>query len=236
MLSVCLTSNGSISADSIAKYAAYPTLNSDPVTGKIYSFVIKVSTLQVLYSEAPFSVEIFMHHNFSMQFQAGIIFPLERDHFLEQFFQSGGKNASASPKGLISYRTSPYNSHGISLKYELRKYYGNSYIASQLMYKYSYYDNSVFDIYKDNIAVKQTESKNSSVGGLGVMFGRQTYFMKQATDWYIGVGIRARQVNAMVLKDQYQDAHSEIVYPNSLETKFSIYPFINFGFRTGLVF
>ncbi|HLP74013.1 MAG TPA: hypothetical protein VK155_13995 [Bacteroidales bacterium] len=237
---VCLSANGIIpfhaDDDSTSDYISSSAINSDPLTGKKYSIVVKVSTLQVLFSEAPFSVEIFLHSDMSMQLQAGIIFPLEKDHFLEQFFQSGGENASASSKGLISYRTSPYNSHGLSFKYELRKYFKEYYFAPQAMFKLSHYNEYSFDVIKDNVAVRQTESKHSAIGGVGLMLGRQTYFMKQATDWYIGAGLRARQIDATVLKEQYQKSPPGIIYPNSHEKKFSVYPFINFGFRTGLVF
>lgn len=236
LLSVCLSATGNNSADSTAGYPATSALNLNPLTGKKYLLVAKVSTLQVLFSEAPFSLEIFLHDDLSMQFQAGIVFPLERDHFLEQFFQSGGKNSTASPSGLISYRTSPYNSHGLSFKYEMRKYYYNFYVAPQAMYKFTYYNDYVFDVYRDNTKVKQTESKRSSIAGLGLMLGRQTYFLRQATDWYIGLGLRARKINARVLKEQYQTVSQEVLYPDSHEMKFSVYPFFNFGFRTGLVF
>lgn len=236
MLSACLSANGLTPADSTARCISCPALNSDPLTDKKYSIVAKVSTLQVLFSEAPFSLEIFLHTDLSMQFQAGIIFPLEKDHFLIQFFQSGGENATASSKGLISYRTSPYNSHGLSFKYELRKYFKDYYFAPQAMFKLSYYNEYSFDVIRNNVAVKQTESKYSRIGGLGLMLGRQTYFMKQATDWYIGAGIRARQIDATVVEQQYHNSPPEILFPNSHEKKFSVYPFINFGFRTGLVF
>lgn len=222
--------------DSTSKFLTLINPNSDPFTGKNYSFVAKVSTLQVLYSEAPFSVEIFLHNDLSIQLQAGIIFPLESDSFLEQFFRSGGENSTASPTGLISYRTSPYNNHGMSVKYEIRKYFGDYYMAPQLMYKFSYYDNLVFQVYKNNSTINQTESKHSYIGGLGMMFGKQTYFMRQATDWYIGLGLRARSIDATVLKEEDPTVPKSILFPNTQEKRFSIYPFVNFGFRTGLVF
>lgn len=210
-------------------------INCDPVTGKRYRAIFKVSTLQVLFSEAPVSIEIFGKKNTSHQIQAGILFPLENDSFLRQMFQSGGINATASDKGLLSYRNSPYNSHGISFKYELRKYGQNFYYAPQLMFKYSYYDDEIFSIFSEGRVIGIKESKFSRVYGIGFMAGRQTYFMRQATDWYAGIGIRARSMSVKMAGsgNNVQEAGTE--YPAG-EKFFSIYPFINFGFRTGLVF
>jgi hypothetical protein len=236
MLWFCKPANAVSPSDSTDKYLTAISLNSDPVTGKKYILITKVSTLQVLYSEAPFSVELFLHSDLSMQFQAGIIFPLESDSFLEQFFRSGGKNSTASPSGIISYRTSPYNSHGLTFKYEIRKYLSDFYVAPQIMYKFSYYDDVTFRVYRDNSITNQTESKRTYVAGLGIMFGRQTYFMKQATDWYAGIGLRARNINATVTKEEDPALQSDILYTNSIEKRFSVYPFFNFGFRTGLAF
>ncbi len=210
-------------------------LNTDPLTGRRYFGTFKISTLQVLFSEAPFTFEVFLRNDFSMQLQAGIIFPLESDSFLEQFFRSAGPNSTASSNALISYRNSPYNNHGLSIKYELRKYQSTFYYAPQLMYKICRYDEQEFPVSIENRKMKQTESKYSRIFGVGLMLGRQTYFMKQATDWYIGVGVRRRQTSATLLKIEDTSSPSKVIYPETQEVSTKVYPFVNFGFRLGLV-
>jgi hypothetical protein len=206
-------------------------INADPLTGRRYLLTLKVSTLQVLFSEAPFSVEIFGRNGFSHQLQVGIIFPLREESFLEDFFESSGKNATASPYGLISYRNSPYNTHGMSFKYEVRKYGRKFYFAPQVMYKYNYYNDYSFRIFQYDRTFVQTESKRSVIFGLGFMTGRQTYFMRHATDWYAGVGLRARKMTYTV--HDVQDINN--LQSGYSGEKFSVYPVINFGLRTGLV-
>lgn len=219
-------------SDSIDIYTS-SELNTNPFTGKTYFGTIKVNTLQVLFSEVPFSIEFFLRNDLSIQVQAGIIFPLERESFLEQFFRSSGVNATASDKGFISYRKSPYNNHGMSYKAELRRYRSGYYYAPQLMYKACRYDDAAFHIFRDNRVVEQTESKSTRILGLGVMAGRQTYFMKQATDWYVGIGMRARYITATVQSIRDPKETSAIVNPNESDSSFKIYPFINLGFRIG---
>jgi hypothetical protein len=206
-------------------------INSDPLTGRRYLMTLKASTLQVLFSEAPFIIEIFGRNSFSHQFQAGIIFPLKEDSFLEDFFESSGKNATASPDGLMSYRNSPYNTHGMSFKYELRKYGRKFYVAPQVMYKYNFYNDYSFRILQDDRTIVQTESKRSKILGIGLMAGRQTYFMRHVTDWYAGVGFRARKMTYNVQEVSY----GQYFQPGYSGEKFSVYPFINFGLRTGFV-
>lgn len=167
--------------------------------------------------------------------QAGIIFPLESESFLEQFFRSSGANSTASEKGLISYRKSPYNNHGMSYKAELRMYRDLLYLAPQLMYKVFGYDDAVFHVFRGSNVVEQTESKSTRILGLGMMAGRQTYFMKQATDWYVGVGFRARQIESVVQSIRNTQEHSGTVYPEETHSSFHVYPFINMGFRIGLI-
>lgn len=210
-------------------------LNTNPLTGKRYFGTLKVNTLQVLFSEVPFTLEIFLRNDLSLQFQTGIIFPLESDSFLEQFFRSSGVNSTASPRGIVSYRNSPYNNHGLSFKYEIRKYESSFYYAPQLMYKFCNYDEVVFRVSLDNRTVRQTESKRSSIWGVGLMLGRQTYFMKQATDWYIGAGVRTRHTTATVLKIEDHVSTGESYYPGTEESSTAFYPFVNFGFRLGFV-
>jgi hypothetical protein len=206
-------------------------LNTDPLTGRRYLMTLKVSTLQVLFSEAPFIIEIFGRNGISHQFHAGIIFPLKEDSFLEDFFESSGENATASPYGLMSYRNSPYNTHGMSFKYELRKYGRKFYFAPQVMYKYNFYDDYDFRVMQDDRIFVQTESKRSKILSIGLMAGRQTYFMRHVTDWYAGVGVRARNMRYNV-----QEVHNaRYSQPGYSGEKFSVYPVINFGLRTGFV-
>src|SRR5512133_2975191 len=112
MIINCINSYAGSPADSSGIYRSYD-LNTDPLTGRRYFGTFKISTLQVLFSEAPFTFEYFLKDDISVQFQSGIIFPLESDSFLEQFFRSTGANSTASPRGMISYRKSPYNNHGL---------------------------------------------------------------------------------------------------------------------------
>lgn len=209
--------------------------NSDPLTGRKYSAALKVSTLQVLFSEAPFTAEIFVKNGFSHQFQAGIIFPMKAGSFLQEFFESSGRDGMASESGFISYRNSPFNTHGMSFKYELRKYGRKFYFAPQIMYKYNYYDDEIFRISIAGKPYDRMESKHSRVFGIGIMAGRQTYFMKQATDWYIGIGVRRRISGTTVTSLTYAGYPDNVVYPDKEVHRNSVYPFINFGFRTGFV-
>lgn len=209
--------------------------NSDPVTGRRYWAALKVSTLQVLFSEAPFTVEVFGKKNFSSQFQAGIIFPMKEGSFLQEFFESSGEEGMASERGLISYRNSPFNNHGMVFKFELRKYGRKFYFAPQLMYKYLYFKDDVFRVNVEGKPFDRMESKRSGIYGLGIMAGRQTYFMKHVTDWYVGVGIRRRTVNSTINRLVDADYPGNVTYPGSTERRTSVYPFINFGFRTGFV-
>ncbi|HLN21051.1 MAG TPA: hypothetical protein VK213_08180 [Bacteroidales bacterium] len=203
-------------------------LNSNPVTGEKYRLIIKINTLQVLFSEAPVSLEIFGSNDNSHQFQAGIIFPLEEDSFLQDIFNTSGANGYSSDKGVLSYRTNPYNNHGLSFKYEFRKYYEGFYVAPQLMYKYIRYDNLEFNVSREGETIKRNESKFTKVFGIGLIAGRQTYFLRQATDWYVGIGIRGRNISVLI-NEAAENINKE---PYS---KFSVYPFINIGFRTGLI-
>lgn len=232
-MTVCHNTLARNPSDSIDIYTT-TELNTNSFTGKTFFGAIKINTLQVLFSEVPFTIELFLRNDLSIQFQAGIIFPLESESFLEQFFRTSGKNATASNKGLISYRNSPYNNHGMSYKAELRKYRNGYYYAPQLMYKRCRYDDAVFRVLRDNCVVEQTESKSTRILGLGLMAGRQTYFMKQTTDWYLGVGMRARYISATAESIRDPKEPAAIVYPNESDNSFKIYPFINAGFRIGL--
>jgi len=234
ILFTCHLQVAGLSPDSTSIYNSFD-LNTDPLTGRRFFGTFKISTLQVLFSEAPFTFELFLKENLSMQLQAGIIFPLESDSFLEQFFRSAGAKSTASPSGILLYRNSPTNNHGMSFKFELRKYISTFYYAPQLMYKYCIYNEADFPVLIEGRVMRQTESKQSKIFGLGMMLGRQTYFLKQATDWYIGGGFRARQITAKVIKIEDPSSHSNEVYPDKKENSLGFYPFFNFGFRLGLV-
>jgi hypothetical protein len=220
-------------SDSIFSYNARE-LNSDPFTGKRYFGTIKVSTLQVLFSEAPFTFEYFVRDDLSFQFQAGIIFPLEYDSFPEKLFRTSGVNSTASSKGLFSYRNSPYNNNGLSFKIEIRKYLNEFYYAPQLMYKFCGYDQVDFPVYIQDRTMWQTESRRSRIAGVGLMIGKQAYFMKQVTDFYIGAGVRYRNSESTIIRITDRRNFDKSLYPGGKEISNRVYPFFNAGFRLGI--
>lgn len=199
-------------------------MNTNPLTGLKYRFAIKVNTLQVLFCEAPFAFEMFSRNNKSHQVQAGIIFPLEDDSFLQDFFRSSGDNGTASEKGLFSYRVSPYNNHGLSFRYEFRTYVNGYYIGPQVTYKFLNYDDASFQVISEGEVVTRKESKFSRIFGLGFMAGRQTYFGRQVTDLYAGIGLRYRTMDIDITSPESENKSIR-----------SVYPFLNVGFRTGII-
>jgi hypothetical protein len=211
----------------------YNNMNIDNVTGKRYFMAIKFNTIQVLYSEAQFSLEFFGKRHLSSQIQAGIIFPMRPGFFLKQFFESYGPNATATDKGIFSYRNSPFNNHGISLKYELRRFGNEFYYAPQLMYKRVWYDEEIFNIWQGSNVIKQTESKSSGIFGIGLMIGKQVCYRRQITDWYGGIGIRIRNTRATVLEISDPCYPGSSCYPGNQESHLSVYPVINLGFKIG---
>jgi hypothetical protein len=213
--------------------SVYNNMNIDNVTGREYFLALKFNTLQVLYSEAQFSLELFGKKNMSSQLQVGFIFPMRPSFFLKQFFESNGPNATASSNGIFSYRNSPFNNHGISLKYELRRYCNGFYFAPQIIYKHVWFDEEIFNIWQGNRAIRQTESKSSKVLGLGLMIGKQICYRRQVTDWYGGIGIRVRNTTSTVLRISDPGYSGSVYYPCSQESRLSIYPVINLGFRIG---
>jgi hypothetical protein len=213
--------------------SVYNNMNIDNVTGKRYFMAIKFNTIQVLYSEAQFSLEFFGKRNLSSQLQAGIIFPMKPGFFLKQFFESYGPNATATDKGIFSYRNSPFNNHGISLKYELRRFGNEFYYAPQLMYKRVWYDEEIFSIWQGSRAIRQTESKSSGIFGLGLMIGKQVCYRRQVTDWYGGIGIRIRNSASTVLEVSDPAGSGSTCYPLRRENRLSVYPVINLGFKIG---
>jgi hypothetical protein len=219
--------------DKFSFNSVFNNMNIDNATGRKYFLAIKFNTLQVLYSEAQFSLELFGNRNMSSQLQVGFIFPMRPGFFLKQFFESYGPNATATSNGIFSYRNSPFNNHGISLKYELRRYGNEFYYAPQFMFKHVWYDEEIFNIWQGSRAVRQTESKSSQVLGLGLMIGKQICYRRQVTDWYGGIGIRVRNTISTVLRISDPGYSGSVYYPDSHESHFSIYPVINLGFRIG---
>jgi hypothetical protein len=136
------------------------------------------------------------------------------------------------------YRYSPFSSDGISFKLEYRKYAGISYRSFQLMYKYSYYKEAVYTCRATGNDVAHgehtiTESKYSSVIGLGYFLGLQKQTRHFVFDWYGGIGIRYRVINFETMKVEYEN---RINYGPYKQTVKSFYPFINLGLRLGYNF
>ena len=239
----------SINNDSTILNELYRSSNTDSIPGKRAFGTLKINPLQFLYSEIPVSFEIYRLPNLSLQIQIGYIFPA-RNSTRGKFFESWGTEGTAKSEGLISYRKSPYNNDGgINFKIEFRKYkhflssdrnkpYSSSYFAPQLMYKYSYYHNLTFTK-KDgtgggDFTYYQRESKNSHVFGFGLMFGYQSCYGKFVTDLYGGFGLRIRVINAKIHEiSEYWDRPGYPLYPNTIESDVSFYPFINIGIRMG---
>jgi len=198
----------------------------DTITGKKLFAIIKVNPIQPLFGEIPFSFELFLHKERSIQFQLGLIFPFPEKSMARKFFEESGENGEVSSSGLVSYRKSPYNNYGLSLKFELRKYGKYYYHGPQIMYKNCFYKNSIFSIYDGY----QTESKFSNIIGFGYILGRQNDRRNIVFDWYGCIGFRYRVMLINVLK--IQDGQS--YYPNSKEFINTFYPFINLGLRLGI--
>jgi hypothetical protein len=205
-------------------------INSDTIFTDVSFGAIKINPFQLLLSEFPVSFELDLPHERSIQLQAGYIFPIKTIKTFEQ----SGRNGDASSDGLFSYRNSPYNNHGVSIKFEFRQYGKKWYYGSQLMYKYCFYKAAVFPIYSGGITLNQTESKFSNVFGLGFIFGQQNDNGEIVYDWFGGIGLRVRFMDVTVLKIENPAYRQGTTYPNTNETIFSAYPFINFGLRLGV--
>ena len=223
--------------------------NTDSIAGKRAFGTLKVNPLQIIFSEIPVSLEIYRLQRLSLQIQIGYILTA-RNSTMESLFESWGPEGTAKSDGLLSYRTSPYNNDGgINIKIEFRKYkhvlssdrnkpYGSAYIATQVMYKYSYYRNLTFTK-KDgtgggDFTYYQRESKNSHVFGFGLMFGYQSCHGKFVTDLYGGFGLRIRAISAKIHEiSEYWNRPGYPLYPNTIESKTSVYPFVNVGIRMG---
>jgi hypothetical protein len=238
-----------INNGSIILNESYACSNTDSIPEKRAFGTLKINPLQILYCEIPVSLEIYRFRKASLQIQTGYIFSA-RNTSMGKFFESWGSEGTAKSEGLISYRNSPFNNDGgINLKIEFRKYkhllssdrnqpYHSTYFAPQLMYKYTYYKNLTFTK-KDgtgggDFTYYQTESKNSHVFGFGLMFGFQSCHGKFVTDWYGGFGLRVRAINATIHEiSEYWNRPGYPLYPNTIESGVSFYPFINLGVRMG---
>jgi hypothetical protein len=226
----------------------YGCSNADTISEKRAFGTLKLNPIQILTSEIPVSFEIYRPGQVSLQIQIGFIFSARKSP-MGQFFESWGTEGTAKSDGLISYRKSPYNNDGgINLKIEFRKYkhslgsrrqpYSSAYFAPQLMYKYTFYNHLTFTK-KDgtgggDFTYYQTESKNSHLFGFGLMFGHQSCSGKFVTDIYTGFGLRIRVITATIHEiSEYWNRPGYPIYPNTVESGISIYPFINLGLRMG---
>ena len=198
----------------------------DSIPGKSPLGIIKVNLIQPLFGEIPLSFELFLPKERSLQFQVGLIFPFPEKSMGRKLFETSGDNAEVSSSGLVSYRKSPYNSYGLSFKFEFRKYGKYYYHGPQIMYKNCFYKNSIFSIYDGY----QTESKFSNIIGFGYILGRQDDRRNIVFDWYSCVGFRYRIMLINVLK--IQDGQS--YYPNSKKFINTFYPVINLGLWMGV--
>jgi hypothetical protein len=221
---------GSVSLGKNLKETPIPGLigysGLDSIPGKRTLGIIKINPIQPFFGEIPFSFELFRPKDRSIQFQAGLIFPFPEKSFQRRVFETSGENGEVTSRGLVSYRKSPYNNYGLSVKLEFRKFGKYYYHGPQLMYKYCFYKNSIFSIYDGY----QTESKFSNIIGLGYILGRQDDRRNIVFDWYGCAGFRYRVMLIKVLK--IQDGQS--YYPNSKKFINTFYPFINLGLRLGI--
>jgi hypothetical protein len=212
---------------------SYIYLSSDSIPGKITSAVLKINPIQILLNEIPVSIEIFSRQETSAQIQVGFIFPTR---FNSGIFESNGMNGDASSKGLGSYRNSPFNNHGISFKFEFRKYKKNFYHGPQFMVKHCYYKNAVFPVYGAGITLNQTEDKSSTIIGFGYVIGRQSNDRNIIFDWYAAFGIRFRAMTVKILEVENPAYRKGTTYPNTTDDFSSVYPFLNLGVRIGFRF
>ena len=212
---------------------SYGHLSSDSIPTDISFVNIKINPIQLLFSEIPVAFEIFLPKDRSLQLQLGFIFPQNESSGLRKFFESSGTNGDASSEGLVSYRTSPFNNYGFSVKFEIRKYGKSLYFGPQFMYKSCFYRKTVFPVYGGNITLNQTENKTTNILGIGFVTGLQTDNNEFVFDWYAAFGFRVRAMSVTVLKIENPAYKKGTSYPNSTEDFFNFYPFINLGVRIG---
>ena len=192
--------------------------------------VLKYNPIQIALGEIPVSWEVFKGGEKSIQFQIGILIPVLRS--------ASGSFFPSPTTHLISIRTMPYYSYGISSKIELRQYKEKSYFAIQGMYKYSAYNNVSFTIWDSNPIYEsfdQIESKSSHIIGLGFMIGRQVYYERSVIDKYMGFGVRLRIFDGVIKAQEFGSPAGRIEMNQHFNYS-SIYPFVNFGIRFGRTF
>jgi hypothetical protein len=195
--------------------------------------VLKFNPVQLAFGELPVSLEVFKVKKESIQFQIGILIP-----FFRELPAIVGSMLPPPSSQLISCRTVPYLSNGISSKIELRKYGKKNYFALQFMYKYSAYTNLPFTIWKEEAGYEtheQIESKSSHIIGLGFMMGRQVYKDSFVIDRYWGFGLRLRMTNGVITAMEYPNPLGRIEMNKPFNYR-SVYPFLNFGRRFGKTF
>lgn len=206
-------------ADTISRKIQYSSLR-----------VLKYNPIQVITGEIPVSWEVFKGEKESIQFQIGILIPIFRG--------TPGYIFPSPTTNLISIRTMPYYSYGISTKIELRTYGTSKYFAIQGMYKYSAYNNISFRIWDSDPVYEsfnQIESKSSHIIGLGFMFGRQLYYGSSVRDKYIGFGVRLRIFDGVIKARQFGSPRGRVEMNENFNYS-SVYPFVNIGIRFGRTF
>jgi hypothetical protein len=207
-------------------------INPDTIAVRVSFGAIKINPIQLLFNEFPVSFEWGFSRERSVQFQLGYIFPSAKNYSFRKLFETTGSNADASSEGLFSYRNSPYNNNGLSLKIEFRKNGRYAYYGPQIMYKYCFYKEATFPIYNGSITRDITESKYSNIFGIGYFLGRQWDNDGLIFDFYSGIGFRLRLMSVTTVK--IVDSPRPVSYPNTTENFSSFYPFINLGLRIGV--
>jgi hypothetical protein len=192
---------------------------------------LKINPIQFTFNEIPVSVEIVFNQKSSLQFQVGYIFPSASGSFLRKLFEEIGTGGTTTDMHVLNHLRSPYNSHGLSFKLELRSTGKNLYYAPQFMYKHCYYNDENFLIFSGQVALNKTESKNANIFGFGLMIGRQSYEELLVLDWYGGLGLRINSTTVSDIKITPPVGPS-IYWSN--EDKFWIYPYLNLGMRVGI--
>jgi hypothetical protein len=235
ILSILLTDSSNAACFETLPFSYKDGLLRDSTNNKKKCVAVKINPVQMIFCELPVSFEVFGKQRYSLQFQVGYIFP-KYDALLQQFMLGQGHDGDATNTGIFSYRTSPFNNYGVSTKVELRKYGKSLYYGFQLMYKYCYYNKLTFTLEQGGTAFHQTESKDSNIGGIGFILGRQSKRARVVFDWYLCAGMRHRSMN-IVIHEKSPYFHPQVTSsPSTSENSTSVYPFVNIGSRIGLKF
>ena len=194
---------------------------------------IKINPIQFIFNEIPVSIEYIFNQKSSLQLQAGYIFPSEKGSFPRKLFEEIGTGGTTTGMTVLNHRRSPYNSHGLSFKLELRSTGKNLYYAPQIMYKHCYYNDETFLIFSGQVTANQTESKTANIFGFGLMIGKQSYEGILVLDWYGGLGLRFNSTTVYDIKvtSPYNPGPPHY-HPD--EIKEWLYPYVNFGMRVGI--